>query len=139
MPLKTHQDDQPTMNLTSMADIVFLLLIFFLVGTQFSEAERKIALKVPEVPAHAALVAAPEKRVVNVFRDGTLTLDQTPVTLEQLTARLREAQRQQADLSILVRGDSQGEFQHVAEALNACKAAGVPRLAISVRAAAPRK
>ena len=49
MPLKTHLDEQPTLNLTPMIDIVFLLIIFFMVGTKFTELERKIALQVPEV------------------------------------------------------------------------------------------
>ncbi len=47
MPLKTHQDEQPTLNLTPMIDIVFLLIIFFMVGTKFAEWENKLALKVP--------------------------------------------------------------------------------------------
>ena len=59
MPLKTHVDEQPTLNLTPMIDIVFLLIIFFMVGTKFSELERKIGLKVPEVAGAEALTAAP--------------------------------------------------------------------------------
>ena len=49
MPLKTHQDEQPTLNLTPMIDIVFLLIIFFMVGTKFAEWENNLALKVPQV------------------------------------------------------------------------------------------
>lgn len=49
MPLKTHTDEQPSLNLTSMIDVVFLLIIFFMVGTKFTELERKIGLQVPEV------------------------------------------------------------------------------------------
>jgi len=66
MPLKTQFDEQPTVNLTPMIDVVFLLIIFFMVGTQFSELERNIRLQVPEVAGAAALTAAPERRVVNV-------------------------------------------------------------------------
>ena len=40
MPLKTHQEQLPELNLTSMIDIVFLLIIFFMVGTKFAEIER---------------------------------------------------------------------------------------------------
>jgi biopolymer transport protein ExbD len=133
MPLKTLVDDQPTMNLTSMTDIVFLLIIFFLVGTEFAEAERKIGLRIPEVRDHGALTAAPEKKVVNVYRDGSITLDRAPVTLPQLTQQLAAVRAQYPDLGVLVRGDAKGEFQRVAEVLNACKQAGVQELGISVR------
>ena len=49
MPLKTHPDEQPALNLTPMIDIVFLLIIFFMVGTKFAEWESKLTLKVPQV------------------------------------------------------------------------------------------
>ena len=133
MPLKTHLDEQPTLNLTPMIDIVFLLIIFFMVGTKFTELERKIGLRVPEVTDRGALTAAPERKIINVFRDGTVTLDQVPVTLEELTRQLAAARSQYSDLGVLVRGDAQGEFQLVASVLNACKQAGVRDLGISVR------
>ena len=133
MPLKTHLDEQPTLNLTPMIDIVFLLIIFFMVGTKFTELERKIGLRVPEVTDRGALTAAPERKIINVFRDGTVTLDQVPVTLEELTSQLAAARSQYSDLGVLVRGDAQGEFQLVASVLNACKQAGIRDLGISVR------
>ena len=135
MPLKTHHDEQPTLTLTPMIDVVFLLIIFFMVGTKFTELERKIGLQVPEVSQAGALTAAPEKKVVNVYQDGHLALDQEPVTLDELTARLAEARSHYQDLGVLIRGDGQGTFQRVAEVLGACKQAGVAELGISVRIA----
>ena len=135
MPLKTHMDEQPSLNLTPMIDIVFLLIIFFMVGTKFSELERKIGLRVPEVSNAQALTAAPEPRVVNVYRNGKITLDRTPVTLQELTKTLAAARGRYRDLGVLVRGDAGGDFQRVAEVLNACKQADVRELGISVRPA----
>jgi biopolymer transport protein ExbD len=134
MPLKTTVEDPPTINMIPMIDIMFNLIIFFLVGTEFASQERNIALRVPEVvDRKAALTQAPERRVVNVFRDGKITLDETSVTLSELTNRLAMAHSQYSDLGVLVRGDGQGQFQRVAEVLNACKQAGIQELAISVR------
>ncbi len=87
MPLKTHLDDEPTLNLTAMLDVMFLLIIFFMLGTRFIDDERKIGLRVPEVVDRGALTAAPARKEVNVFRDGAITLDKAPVSLEQLAAR----------------------------------------------------
>lgn len=135
MPLKTTVDEQPTMNLTSMIDVLFLLIIFFMVGTRFVEPERDIDLKVPEVSATGALTDAPAKKIINVFEDGHLVVDQQTVTLAELTARLQNARGQYDDLGVLVRGDAQTAFQRVAEVLNACKDAGISELGISVRMA----
>jgi biopolymer transport protein ExbD len=139
MPLKTHMDEQPTLNLTPMIDIVFLLIIFFMVGTKFTELERKIGLQVPEVTDHGALTAAPEKRVVNVYRDGTITLDRESVTLDELKSRLAAAREQYEDLGVLIRGDGEGPYQNVANVFNACKRAGIGQLAISVRPVAVKR
>ncbi|HEX4129292.1 MAG TPA: biopolymer transporter ExbD [Pirellulales bacterium] len=133
MPLKTHVDEQPSLNLTSMIDVTFLLIIFFMVGTKFTEMERKIGLRVPQVSDHGALSAAPEKKVVNVYRDGQIVLDQHTVTVDELTARLAAARSQYRDLGVLVRGDGDGRYKNVAEVLNACKKAGIAELGISVR------
>jgi biopolymer transport protein ExbD len=133
MPLKTHTDELPSMNLTSMLDVLFLLIIFFMAGTKFAEMERKIALRVPQVSDHGALTAAPEKRIVNIYQDGQITLDRQAVTLDELRARLSAARGQYKDLGVLVRGDATSAFQNVAQVLNACKQAGINELAISVR------
>ena len=138
MPLKTHLDEQPSLNLTPMIDIVFLLIIFFMVGTKFTELERKIGLRVPEVSNTGALTAAPERKVINVFRDGEISLDRVPVTLAELTTKLAEARSQYPDLGVLVRGDARGQFQRVAEVLNACKMANIRELGISVRSVVPK-
>ena len=139
MPLKTTVDDPPAINMIPMIDIMFNLIIFFLVGTEFASLERNIALRVPEVVDKGALTQAPERRVVNVYRDGTVTLDENSVTLGELTDRLASARTQYSDLGVLVRGDGQGQFQRVAEVLNACKQAGIQELAISVRLIPPEK
>jgi biopolymer transport protein ExbD len=135
MPLKTHQDDVPTLNLTSMIDVTFLLVIFFMVGTKFADMERDISIQVPQVTDNGALTPAPEKRVVNVYRDGRLSLDREFVTLEELQARLAEARAEYEGLGVIVRGDAEGPFQNVASALNACRQAGIAEMGISVRLA----
>jgi biopolymer transport protein ExbD len=135
MPLKTHQDEQPTLNLTPMIDIVFLLIIFFMVGTKFAQWESKLALKVPQVKATGALAPAPEKRVINVYRDGRISLDREFVTLDQLASRLTRVRQQYSGLGVVVRGDAEGAFQNVATVLGACREAGITDMGISVRLA----
>ena len=132
MPLKTHLDEQPTLNLTPMIDIVFLLIIFFMVGTKFAEMERDIDLKVPTVKDSGALTDAPRRKTVHVYRDGTILFDRRDVTLKQLAGELRRAREEYPKMGILIRGDGRGSFQRVAEVLNACRQADVTDLGIAV-------
>jgi len=135
MPLKTHQDDLPAINLTPMIDIVFQLIIFFMVGSRFSELEKKIDLQVPGVETSAQLPVAPEKFVVNVFRDGRVELNNVPVTLSELTARLAQSRSERGDVIVTVRGDAEGYFQNVASAMAAVRESGVEDIGLSVRMA----
>ena len=118
-----------------MIDVVFLLIIFFMVGTKFTELERKLGLEVPEVSEVKTLTPAPERRVINVFNVGHIELDREAVTLEELVQRLSQARSEYADLGVLVRGDADGAFQNVATVLGACREAGVSDMGISVRLA----
>jgi biopolymer transport protein ExbD len=135
MPLKTHRDELPYINMTPMVDILLVLIIFFMLASKFSEVDRKITVRVPEVAGAGALTPAPEKRVVQVDRDGNIMLDNRSATLEQLTNRLAAARSQNRDLGVLVRGDGAGRVQRLAEVLTACRQAGVAEMAISVRPA----
>lgn len=133
MPLKTHMDEAPTLNLTPMIDIVFLIIIFFMVGTKFVELERNINLDVPQVSNVTALTAAPQRRVINVYHDGTITLDRQPVTLDQLISDLSASRSEYPDLGVIVRGDAEGQFQNVATVLNAVRQAGIAEMGIAVQ------
>ncbi len=132
MPLRLHCDEEPAINMTPMVDVVFQLLIFFLLGTKFTEMERKIAVEIPKVTASSGLTEAPDRQIINVYRDGALTLDGASVSLEELTGRLATTRQQYSELAVLVRGDAGGQFQRVAEVLAACKQVGVRELAIAV-------
>ena len=81
MPLKIEREDQNAINLTPMIDIVFLLIIFFMVSTKFSElneVERDLAINVPTVSDATALTAAPNKRLVEVSKDCLLYTSPSP-------------------------------------------------------------
>lgn len=135
MASRNQLEEIPTLNLTSMIDVLFLLIIFFMVGTKFIESERQIELKVPQVKAGQALSAAPEKKVINVYQDGEITLDRKAVSLVELQQRLAAMRSQYRALGVMVRGDGSAHFQRVAEVLAACKQAGISDLAISVELA----
>jgi biopolymer transport protein ExbD len=136
MPLKIHQDDLPAINLTPMIDIVFNLIIFFMVSTRFTEIERKVDLAVPQVGDVSNLADTPREAAVNVFRDGRITLDNEPVTLAELRERLTLAHRKNEQLGVVVRGEADGPLQNAAAVLTACRQAGIAEIGLSVRLSA---
>jgi biopolymer transport protein ExbD len=135
MPLKTHQDDDlPAINLTPMIDIVFNLIIFFMVSTRFTEIERKVDLSVPKVGPAANLKEVPRSRTISVYRDGGLALDSQPVTLAELRSQLAAAHRQYEGVKVTIRGDGLTNYQNVATVMTACQQAGISEMGIAVAA-----
>jgi biopolymer transport protein ExbD len=136
MPLKLHHhDDLPALNLTSMIDVLFLLIIFFMVATKFDEMDRNIQVSVPKVaqagedpPPHLPLI-------VNVTSAGHFDLDGKPLTEAELTTRLAAARTPLTNPTVVIHGDAKCAFQHVAAALGACRQAGISELGITVRIA----
>jgi biopolymer transport protein ExbD len=135
MSFRNQPEEMPTLNLTSMIDVLFLLIIFFVVGTKFVESEKQIELKLPQVAANSTLSTPPEKKIVSVFRDGQIHFDGKQVSLDELASRLAAARAQYQALGVLVRGDGAANFERVANVLSACKKAGIADLSISVEVA----
>jgi len=137
MPLKTHQDDLPAINLTPMIDIVFNLIIFFMVSTRFTEIERKVDLSVPQVGGTANLSEVQRGRTINIYRDGTVTLDSKPVSLTELRSLLATAHRQYEGLEVTIRGDGNALHQSVAAVMAVCQQAGISEIGVAVAAGNP--
>ncbi|HEX4413183.1 MAG TPA: biopolymer transporter ExbD [Lacipirellulaceae bacterium] len=136
MPLKlNHHDELPALNLTSLIDVLFLLVIFFMVATKFDEMDHNIQVAVPNV-AQAGSDPAPHlPLVVTVTADGKFDLDGKSVTESELTQRLAAAKTPLTNPTVVIHGDAKCAFQHVASALGACRQAGISELGITVRIA----
>jgi len=121
------------LNLTPMIDVVFLLIIFFMVGSTFAGPERKLDLDVPEVADREALDSPPPARVVNVPQHGRIELDGVPLGAAELADQLRTAREENPAVAVLIRGHRKAEYERVVTALDACKKAGVRKLDVSVQ------
>ena len=133
MALRQPRTEDPSINLTPMIDVVFLLVIFFMVGTKYSQQEGRIPVNVPGVGRPQAMVRGPDKRVVEVTREGQIYLDGNVVSIEQLTAELTRAGTAYPDLGVIVRGDGEGTLDTYARVLSACSQAGIQQLDVAVK------
>lgn len=133
MAIHRQRTEDVTINLTPMIDVVFLLVIFFMVGTKFSEAESRIKVNVPTVGEMRSIARAPDERIVAVAVDGTITLGDVPMTLAQLTETLRQEHANYPGLKVAVRGEAEGSLQQTVEVLHAVTRSGVDQVGISTK------
>lgn len=120
MPLRCESLEEPQLNLTAMLDVVFNLIIFFMVGTQFADMERQIDVHLPVVSDAQPLTAPPDEIIVNVQSNGKITIANETFTLPQLREKLKQAHQNYAGQAVLVRGDGASAFQQIMDVLAAC-------------------
>jgi biopolymer transport protein ExbD len=133
MPLvRLTAEEDPAPNLAPMIDVILVLTIFFMCATKFSGDERQFELDLPEAGG-AAVVDAARPEVVEVGADGALRLGPDDVSLAELGTRLTAARGVQPDVAVMIRGEQAVPHGRMAEIYEACRAAGVRRVAISVR------
>jgi len=137
MPLKIQRDDQTAINLTPMIDIVFLLIIFFMVSSHFTSKnvspERDIAITVPKVSDAGALTSPPRHRVISIYDDGRVALDEKEMDMQGLESELVAAKSQYEQLGVVVRGDGGCQYERVAEVIATCKKVKIRNLNIAVQ------
>ena len=133
MPLKLDTIEEPSLNLTPMIDIVLLLVIFFMVGTQFTEEEVQYDIQLPSVSEAQPLTATPDEIVVNVRRDGTIFLGPDQVTTGELERELKRAHQRYAKQVVVVRGDAEGTYQNVMRVLSLCRRANITNVQLAGR------
>ena len=93
MPLRTDSLEEPSLNLTPMIDIVFLLIILFRVGTRFSEIEQEFEIELPTAAPLPSMTREPDPLVITVSRNGELSLAGQRLSADELRAKLEEADR----------------------------------------------
>jgi biopolymer transport protein ExbD len=129
LPFLRRKREEPRIELTPMVDVVFLLLIFFMISTTFIDTPG-IAVKLPESSA-PALVKTPEEVEVALSRQGEIYLQGEAVSPEALAERLRGYGAQAGDMTFMLRADEQALHGRVVQVMDIAREAGFGRLAMA--------
>jgi len=115
-----------SLSLTPLIDVVFLLLIFFIVSSKFAEEERELDLNLPSVTEALPASLQPQELVVNIDKEGRYYIDGAFRQPEQVEQILRRAQANNPlTQTVVIRADKQAEWEPVAIAMSLCKKTGI--------------
>jgi biopolymer transport protein ExbD len=113
-------------NLTPMIDVVFQLLLFFLIATRFAEEERELDVVLPQASEAKPLIAKTNLLFVNIDREGRYFLNRQQVDLAVLETTLRQAAANNPGRrTVEVRADKRCAWEHVAAVVNLCTKVGL--------------
>ena len=129
MQVRDEDDGELTLNLAPLIDVVFLLLIFFMVATTFVEREKELGVDLPQAET-GDRVEEREEIVINLFEDGRIVLDGREVDRDELLETLTAAARQSRDTPVTIRGDERASHGRVIDVMDACRLAGLENLGL---------
>ena len=125
---------EPEFNMAPLIDIVFQLLIFFMVATSYGKmSEKEIEVDLPAAESGQKADIAPEEIVVDVTRDGHFFVAGKSVERSGLVGALSAAARGHGTVPVTVRGDRLATHETVVDVLDACGAAGLSNLSLGTR------
>ncbi len=132
MNLQPGRDDEPDVNLTPLIDVVFLLLIFFMVSTTF-EHQSRIKIDLPEASA-APTSQEDEKLEILIDAQGRYFIgDQQVVntTAKTLKSAISKAVGEREGLTVIIRADAETPHQAVITALDVTSQLGLTHISLA--------
>ncbi|MEE8291562.1 MAG: biopolymer transporter ExbD [Candidatus Tectomicrobia bacterium] len=127
-----RREDDLRIELVSMTDIVFLLLIFFMVSTTFVDFSRSLDIQLPDTKA-ADVAQKTQQYVIEIGQQGALRLDGQAVRLEELTQQLQASRGTGQQRSVIIRADKRLPYGQVITILGLVRQANIRDIAVAVR------
>jgi biopolymer transport protein ExbD len=125
----SDEESEPALNLTSLIDVMFLLVIFFAVSTTF-RVHSGLSVNLPR--AQSERIAEDKKTMKAVLTlKGEIYLDNKKVAQDDLFETLRRLQRESKVSLFVLEADEDARHGQAVELMDAARQAGIPRLAIA--------
>ncbi len=123
---------KPEVTMAPLIDVIFLLLIFYAVTTQFV-TDQRLRLKLPEARTAENVGRGAEKRppVITVAADGSVWVDQRRVPEGELEREIARIVERAPERTVILKGDRQADYGVVVRVLDLARAAGATTIQMS--------
>lgn len=119
----------PQMMLSPMIDMIFLLLVFFIVSSLNMAEIKTIPIKLPV--AENTVVVNNNNFTITVKKDGSLYLDEQPADRKFLVGQAKAKQAADENFAVLIRGEADAEYKLIIKLMDDLKGAGVTRFGLA--------
>ncbi len=127
MNLRPHRKEPPEVNLTPLIDVVFLLLIFFMVSTTFQK-ESQIKIELPEAQSQSAVESLPKILDITIDAEGRFFINQREVVstdIDIIKQAIAKDIGDQKDIPVVITGDANATWQSIMKAMDAASQLGL--------------
>lgn len=123
-------DEEEAINLMPLIDMVFLLLIFFLVATTIASEERELDMQLPTTAMVQPLSAPPQQVIINVMQDGTKRIAGKNYPDPDLRNMLQRMAENEPNREVLIRADQESMHKYFAGVASMCREVGINEVKI---------
>ena len=124
-----RENKQPELMIIPMIDIMFFLLVFFMISTMFMVEQRSLPVQLPK--AAQAIAENKPALVVTVKEDGSLWLEDKHISPDTLAWQVQMESRRTKDFAVLLRADERASYGKVVAVLDLLKRSGAERFALA--------
>lgn len=124
----------PALALTSMLDVIFLLLCFFVTVSVFSQWESEISISLPAAETASQPDRLPGEIIVNLAESGAVTVNGRVLTLNELTGKLKRISKFYPGQPVIIRADRDVKYDALVKVIDSCRAADVWNFSLATEA-----
>ena len=118
--------------MTPLIDIIFILIVFFLVATTFYTDERDLKIELPEGTHGGAIAQDDEPYIINIRQSGVIVVRNDIISMDDLEKQLLDLVAAGKD-KVEVRGDAECKHRHIMGVMNLCKKTGIAEYSLTHR------
>ncbi|MBN9691766.1 MAG: biopolymer transporter ExbD [Verrucomicrobia bacterium] len=128
---RSHHGTLNELNITPLLDLVFVLLVIFIITTPQLMNNLEMTLPSSQVPPVVPDAPKPEINRIQVDRKGVIRLNQTVVTLVELKSRLEARKRAATDLAVVVKGSDETDYQNMISILDVLQQLEITKIGLA--------
>ena len=119
--------------MTSMLDVIFLLLCFFIASSIYSQWELQVDIQLPTAQTGKQPNRLPGQIIVNLDREGVITVNERVLEPDQLLARMRLLSENFPGHPVVLRSDAQTPYEKVLRVIDLCRQADVDNISFATQ------
>ena len=134
MNFRRKSPELPAFQFTAMIDVVFLLLCFFITTSVFSQWEMEVDVVLPTAQSAKMPDRLPGEVIINLSRDGRISVNQQTLTREDLADRLRRLAQFFPGQSVVIRADKQTSYEQLVGIIDMCRLSDIWNISFATAA-----
>ena len=119
--------------MSSLMDVIFLLLCFFVTTSVFSQWETEISITLPTAKSATVPGRMPGEIILNLSKDGTVSVNGQTLTLAEVTERLTRIAKLYPGQPVVIRADKETAYESLVGVIDACRTADVWNFSLATK------